>query len=457
MTVAIGLVCVAEVERLKAHPAAADRGKMRKHIAIFLVLMLGSAVVGSTALAKRSSARSTESAAVRAEKRLGPKPTPHWYWRWIEWRLGEGYAKGHPRQTALRPAQAPPRIERWAWRRLRFFLLARTSRGIRSGPVSNGAQTYTRAISYTRTRPAFTPKRTIAVTNASQLLSAISNLQPGDLVKATRRFTVNGSTVIRNRLSSPAQLDLTGVRFVYSGGTNDHAVYVNNARNLYIYGGELSTAGTGGTCLDVHGSQYVLWWGFYIHNCGGSGFAAFTAPGSGAVDHDDFQGTITKVGQTLAWDPHSEKGTGVHGAILWDANTSYAFTHNRFAFYAHDIPTGACVELGNDQPGSPAAGNVLYEKCVNETEVAKRQTGGNGLQLWGDTDTLGLDVKYLEVRNAQGRALDTQGLDSGQSLAGVTVEYGRATKTNLNPRFAGESPWDSYGGVAYKQVRPAFR
>ena len=163
----------------------------------------------------------------------------------------------------------------------------------------------------------------------------------------------------------------------------------------------------------------------------------------------------TKVGQTLAWDQHAEKGTGVHGAILWDANTNYAFTHNRFAFYAHDIPTGACVELGNDQPASPADGNVLYEKCVNETEVALRQTGGNGLQLWGDTDNLGLDVKYLEVRNAQGRALDTQGLSPGRSLAGVTVEYGRASNTNLNPRFSGQSPWDSYGGVTYKRVRPA--
>jgi hypothetical protein len=432
---------------------------MRKHIAIVLVLIVVFAGAGSSALAKRSSARSTQSAAVRAEKRIGPKPLPHWYWSWVGWRLGEGHAKGHPLQPALRPKSAPPLIQRWAWRRLHYYLLARTETGPGSGPVSNGGQSYRQAISYTRHRPSFTPKRTVKVSTASQLLAAISNLRPGDLVKATRNFTVTGETVIRNRLSSPAELDLRGVRFVYSAGTNDHAVSMNNARNLYIYGGDISTAGNGGTCLDVHGSQYVVWWGFYIHNCGGSGFAAFTAPGSasGPVDHDDFQGTITKVGQTLAWDPHSEKGTGVHAAILWDANTDWAFTNNRFAFYAHDIPTGACVELGNDQPASPATGNVLYEKCVNETEVAKRQTGGNGLQLWGDTDKLGLDVKYLEVVHAQGRALDTQGLNRGSSLAGVTVEYGRASKTNLNPRFAGESPWDSYGGVVYKRVRPARR
>ncbi|HEX5175157.1 MAG TPA: hypothetical protein VFV91_13550 [Gaiellaceae bacterium] len=424
---------------------------MRKHVVVFLILMLAFASAGTSALAKRSSARSVQAAAVREEQRLGPKPTPHWYWRWVDWRLGEGYAKGRAHRTALRPHHAPPRIHTWAWRRLHYFLLARNTHG--GGPVRNGGETYANATAYTLQHPAFTPRRTIAVRNASGLRAAIANLQPGDLVKATASFTVSGITVIDNRLTSPAELDLDGVRFVYTGGANHPAVWLDNARNLYIYGGNLSTAGTGGTCLTDHGSQYVLWWGFYLHNCGGSGFAAFTAGAS--VDHNDFEGTVTKVGQTLAWDPHPEKGTGVHGAILWDANTNYAFTNNRFAFNAHDIPTGACVELGNDQPSAQASGNVLYEKCVNETEVASQQTGGNGLQLWGDTDTLGLDVKYLEVDNAQGRALDTQGLYPRRTLRGVTVEYGRASRTNLNPRFAGQNPWDSYGGVVYKQVRPA--
>ena len=90
--------------------------------------------------------------------------------------------------------------------------------------MSNGGRRYTQAISYTRKRPAFTPKRTIAVSNASELQAAISDLRPGDLVKATRRFTVSGETVIRNRLSAPAELDLSGVQFVYSDGTERPAV-----------------------------------------------------------------------------------------------------------------------------------------------------------------------------------------------------------------------------------------
>jgi hypothetical protein len=81
---------------------------------VFLVLMLLVASAGSSAFAKRSSPRANQSAAVREEKRLGPKPLPRWYWRWVEWRLGEGYAKKHPQEPRLRPKGAPVRIERWA-------------------------------------------------------------------------------------------------------------------------------------------------------------------------------------------------------------------------------------------------------------------------------------------------------------------------------------------------------
>ncbi len=426
---------------------------MRKQTVVFIVFMLVFAGLSSAALAKQSSARSEQSAAVRAEKRVGPKSLPHWYWRWVDWRLGEGYARGHGLQARLRPSDAPLLIEHWAWRRLHLFLLARGSRGGGNGPVSSGANSYNHAIAYTRHRPAFTAKRTIAVRNAAELEAAISNLRPGDLVKATTRFRVTGGMVIRNRLAAPAELDLSGVSFVYSGGQNNPAVLVNNAANLYIFGGDASTADTGGQGILVYGSQHVLWWGFTIHDTGSTGFGARAI--NGPVDHDDFQGTISKIGQNLAWDTHcvNECGTGLHGANLWDGATAGNFTNNRFAFYAHDIPTGACVEIGNNQPTSHATGNILYLKCVNETEVSVKQTGGNGLQLWGDTDNLGLDIKYLEVDHAEGRALETGGLSSGQSVAGVTVEYGRAVNTNLSPRFAGQSAWDTYGGVVYKRVR----
>ena len=197
------------------------------------------------------------------------------------------------------------------------------------------------------------------MSNASELQSAISNLRPGDLVKATASFTVSNSSgdplVIKNRLSAPAEIDLTGVKIVYTGTQQVDGVWVNNASNLYIFGGDISTSDTGGVCLRVYGSQHVLWWGFTAHDCGASGFQAQAI--GGPVDHDDFQGTIWKVGQNLAWDPHTEKGTGLHGGQPLGRQPTGNFTNNRFAFYAHDIPVGACVEFGNDQPSSQATGN----------------------------------------------------------------------------------------------------
>ena len=433
---------------------------MRKQVVVVLLLMLVFTAAGSSALATRSS---TQSAVVREEKRLGPKPLPAWYWRWAEWRLGEGYAKGHPLQAGLRPRQAAARIPRWAWRRLHFFLVARGQTGThgrtrtKGPPVTSGTETYQQAISYTRTRPSFRPTRTVRVSNASQLQAAISSLRAGDLVKATAPFTVSSRTtaplVINKRLSAPAEIDLTGVKIAYTGTSQENGVWLNNARNLYIFGGDISTADRGGVCLRVYGSQHVLWWGFTAHDCGGTGFQAQAI--GGPVDHDDFQGTIWKVGQNLAWDPHSEKGTGLHAANLWDVNASGAFTNNRFAFYAHDIPVGACVEFGNEL--GVATGNVLYLKCVNETNVAKRQTGGNALQIWGNTNTLGLDVKYLEGDNLQGFAYLDSGISSGQTAKGVTIEYGRASHTNLNPRYAGQNPWQHSFGEIYKRVRTTTR
>ena len=462
-----------------------------------LLLMLGFAGAGSSAVVTRALAQPKPLSPVQQEKRLGPKPTPHWYWRWVQWRLGEGYAKGHPLQPNLRP-RAPHHVPVWAWQRLHYFLLARSQRtlaaqggqtrkkghgpppttttgttattgttsttsttgttsttdttGTTSTTPSGGGGTYEQAISYTQTRPAFTATRTIDVSNASQLQSALSNLQPGDLVRATTSFTVSGETVIKNRLSAPAELDLTGVSFVYSGGLHLPAVWLDNAQNLYIYGGDMTTDGTGGGGILDYGSQHVLWWGFYVHDTGAGGVGIM--PVNGPVDHDDFQGEITRVGQNLAWDPHVEKGTGLHAVLMDDVSNSNAFTNNRFAFYAHDIPTGACVQAGNNTLPTAAGGNVLYLKCVNETEDATTQTGGNAIQFWGYTNNLGLDIKYLEGDNLQGYALWGGGLYSGQALKGVTVEYGRASNTNLNPRYAGQNPWDPVVSVAYQDVAP---
>jgi hypothetical protein len=425
---------------------------MRKHVAVVLLVLSVFAGAGSNGVLARALGQSNQLTLGQQERRLGPKPTPLWYWRWVDWRLGEGFAKGHRLERSLRPERAPHAIPRWAWRRLHLFVLARAQRGSGTTTPSPGAHDgYAAAIAYSRSRPGFVPVRRVGVGDASELRAALADLQAGDLVVATGSFTVSGETVIAKRLSGPAVLDLAGVSFVYSGGLDYPAVWLDNASNLRIYGGDLSTADTGGSCLSSYGGQDVTWWGFTAHDCGGTGVmvATVTAP----AEHDDFQGTVWKVGQNLAWDPHLEKGSGLHCANLDDGG-QYAFQDNRFAFYCHDIPTGAAIEYGSRNIAP--VHNTIYLKADNLTFVSQTQTGGNAIQFWG-VNGQSADIKYLEVDNAQGYGLFDGGMYSGATLSGVTVEYGRATNTNQNPRLAGQNPWDSTHHVVFEDVRPPPR
>jgi hypothetical protein len=290
----------------------------------------------------------------------------------------------------------------------------------------------------------------VNVTTAAALKTAISTLQPGDLIKATTPFTVTSASgpalTISARPSSTAEIDLTGVTFVYNGGQNENGVFIGNAANLNIFGGTITTSSTGGVCLRDYGSQHVLWWGWSVHDCGSTGFQPQSV--NAAVTNNDFQGTITNVGQNLAYDPHSEKGTGLHGANLWDNVGTFTFANNRFALDEHDIAVGACVEFGNDTGTAP--GNTLYLRCVNETDVSHVMTGGNGIQFWGGAmGSAGLDIKYIECQNLQGACVY-----SIANSSGVTVEYGRASHTNQNPQVTG-GIWNKTRGIVYQDVIPA--
>ena len=137
--------------------------------------------------------------------------------------------------------------------------------------------------------------------------------------------------------------------------------------------------------------------------------------GQAPTEHVDFNGTIWKVGQNLAWDPHAEKGTGLHCVNL-DDNNLYPFRHNRFAFYCHDIPSGAASNTGpHSAPTPKPVKNIIYLLAVNLTDVAQIQTGGNGIQFWG-VNGQSAEVKFIQVDNAQGYALWDGGMNRGTNL-----------------------------------------
>src|SRR4029077_5821998 len=161
-------------------------------------------------------------------------------------------------------------------------------------------------------------------------------------------------------------------------------------------------------------------------------------------------------GHNLSWDDHVEKGTGLQGVNLSDAN--YALTNSRIAIYAHDSAVGSGMELGS--PNSNAtSGNTIYLWCQNLTMDATQQIAGNCFQVWGE-NVLSNDVKYLEAENLQGRPYDANCMYSGQSLATDTVEYGGVSNTNLNPYLSSTEPipsgmrWDTRDGTVFQDVAP---
>lgn len=101
---------------------------MTKQAAFLVSLVLLCVGVGSAAGGRAGTAQSSSLAASQRETRLGPQPTPRWYWRWTVWYPGAVYARGQAGQRILRPKQAPRRIPDRAWRRLHFLLLARQDR-----------------------------------------------------------------------------------------------------------------------------------------------------------------------------------------------------------------------------------------------------------------------------------------------------------------------------------------
>lgn len=340
--------------------------------------------------------------------------------------------------------------------------------------TTSGAPTYASQIAYTNTRPAFTAIRTIGVKDAASLRAAITNLRPGDLVKATAPFTVSvgGSAnglVIARRLTAPAVIDLTGVSIIYTGGYNFNGVWIRNILNIRIYGGNISTNGTGGSCIGWTGSQHSLWWGFYAHDCGSGGMGIFTAPSSysyaGPVEYNDIQGEVAHFSLNHGkFDPHAEKCTGVHGANLSDSNW-YAFDHNRIALNVHDSPcTGGGISFGSNKssttsPSGPIpTTNTIYLKCANLTFVSTIQTGGNCYQTWGYGNRY-TDIKYLQADNLTGHPYWAGGLYNKTS-AGATylttdvVDYARATNVRQNSLYARDSNYDKRGGTVFRDVSP---
>ena len=304
-------------------------------------------------------------------------------------------------------------------------------------------------------RPTFRPRRTIDVASARAFWRAWRRLRPGWEIRV-HHVVFRGETVFSKRLAGWAQVDFgRGTVFTGASDADRPAVWIDSSHDVRFYGGTVTNPRGGGGVL-IYDSDYVTWWNFRIRYVGGSGLAV---QGIHTADsHLDLRGAISHWGGNLALDPHQEKGTGLHGALLGDADRGVR--NSRFSLYLHDGPTGAGIEVGGATSTDGFWDNTLYVRCKDLTMRATVQAGGNCVQVWGE-NVIGNDFAYLDAEDIQGRPYDTSGMYEGQSLASDTVVYGRATHTNLNPALPATDGlarlvhWDRrHGPTVFEQVSP---
>lgn len=304
--------------------------------------------------------------------------------------------------------------------------------------------------------PAFTPVRTIDVYTKSAFWTAWNAIQPGDEIDV-HGVAFTGESVFNKQLSGWAEVHFdSATTFTGAAGSNLPAVWIKGCRYVRFYGGDLTNP-LGGSGITLYDASYFTWWNFTIHDTANTGL--FVQGINTAVDHVDLKGEISHWGLNLALDPHAEKGTGLHGANLADAN--YGVKNSRFALYVHDGAAGSGVEAGGSKSTDGFWDNTLYLWCQNLTMEATSQVAGNCAQVWGE-NTTGNDFAYLEAENLEGRPYDANGVYSGQSLATDSVVFGRAGNTNLNPYLAktestlsATTAWDTRHGTLFSDVLPA--
>lgn len=318
--------------------------------------------------------------------------------------------------------------------------------------------------------PTFNYVRHIICATPAQVVAAITNIQPGDWIDV-QGVTFPGEIVWNPQLSAYAKITLdAGCRFTgYQGATqtNVPALYLPHPRFLQIIfaPGAYVTNPMGDQGILAHGGDHLVVDGFHVKGCGGDGFSLFPASDGADVQYCFLRGEVEGFCMTTLFDPHAEKGSGIHGMNLGDS-AAHVFHHNTVAVYVHDAWTdpatgkqiggGSCVEIGSNAPATSPHDNVLYVKGHGLLWNAQTQTGGNGINHWaaGGTSTAhDNDFKIIEVDDMAGYGFHLNG--TFQTLPAAAVGIGRASQCCLNPLYAGQSPWMKGPEVKYVDVVPA--
>jgi hypothetical protein len=247
--------------------------------------------------------------------------------------------------------------------------------------------------------PPFTPVRTVTVTNQAGLLTAIANLQAGDLVNVTGTFT--GQIQFSKILSGFAVFDLTNAIFAGSN-TAFVGMWFYNSRYIRTVGGEFKNPGGDG--IRVEWSSNIEIYDPIVHNTGSQGILVQGngGPNTGIklVRPEVYAcGDITK-------DPHVNfPGTGLH-CIYWGGATQPS-SGEIIDAHCHDQLFGCGIELGAHATSTTVT-NPLIERI---TGAHYGTAGGNAFNIWGGSNS-GVLIDGATGNNITGNVCLTDSLSS---------------------------------------------
>lgn len=299
--------------------------------------------------------------------------------------------------------------------------------------------------------PQFNYSKHVPITTLNAYLAAIKNPQAGYWYDV-QGVTVHGTVTATHALSSWCKFTYDAACKFTGSSVGSAPVPILEVRGAAFTQhiaapGVLFTNPGGNGIHSQGGTNHCVFDGFKATDMGADGYDFFGGPYGDT--HDNFIRVEAEnvATQSLKFDPHSEKGTGLHGMNVQDSNKS-SFRNNTVAIYCHDCVKygGSVLECGVESGGTQPHGNSYYVKGYRMLMNALHQGAGNGVNQWGGAAHDNTFV-VVEVDEMAGYAMN-MGAQTG-TLTNVRVAQGTATNTNQNPRFAGKNPWMKGHGLVY--------
>lgn len=301
-------------------------------------------------------------------------------------------------------------------------------------------------------------KNAVKVGSPRAFNRAIARAKGGQTIDVLGNVLIPGSFSGFNRVIRHGTVNVVferGAGFV-GGNETGQAVFIGNSGGWRLWGGTISNPGGSGIRVYAMPGPFT-WTGFTVGNTGDTCVAVY--PVGGNIDRLVLKGAAGTAAPNLSFDPHDEKGTGIHAWNIADA-TGGLVENSVFAADTRNQATGAAVEIETDRVSNV----VVYARAQNLGFAlsntswngdASQQVAGNVIQLWGGSAAGRLDVRYVEGDRVQGRMVETDGVDEGADLSQVSVDYGRATGPILQNPLLSRVAYEATGGLHLGNCLPA--